>query len=108
MVILGRQAKGRVERNHQTQQDRLLKELRIRGISNTEAANKFVDEVYWDTFNVKFAVSPESSEDVHRELLLEHDLKKILSIKKQGTLSKNLEVQYGNVIYQIEIKNATG
>lgn len=97
-------AKGRVERNHQTQQDRLVKELRIRGISTTEAANKFLEEVYWDTFNAKFAIAPRSPENSHRELLPEHNLKRILAIKKHGTLSKNLEVQYAKTIYQIELK----
>jgi hypothetical protein len=101
------QAKGRVERNNQTQQDRLVKELRLTGINTIDEANEFLDNVYWDAYNDKFAVSPESPKDAHRELLQEHVLKKILSCKKQGTLSKNLEVQCDNVIYQIVLKNAS-
>ncbi len=99
------QAKGRVERNHQTQQDRLVKELRLEGISTIDEANEFLDNVYWDAYNAKFAVRAESPQDVHRELLREHDLKKILSRKTEGTLSKNLEVQCDNIIYQIVLKN---
>lgn len=99
------QAKGRVERNNQTQQNRLVKELRLAGINTIDEANKFLDNVYWDTYNDKFAVPPESPMDAHRELLQEHELKKILSHKKQGTLSKNLEVQCDNVIYQIVLEN---
>ena len=99
------QAKGRVERNNQTQQDRLVKELRLMGISNIDDANEYTDRVYWDKFNNQFAVPPESSKNAHRKLLPEQDLKKILSYKKQGTLSKNLEVQCDNVIYQIVQKN---
>lgn len=95
------QAKGRVERNNQTQQDRLVKELRLAGINTIDAANEYLDEVYWDKFNRQFAVPPESLENAHRELLPEQDLEKILSHKKQGTLSINLEVQCDNVIYQI-------
>lgn len=99
------QAKGRVERNNQTQQDRLVKELRLAGVSTIDEANDFLDSVYWDAYNDKFAVSPESPKDAHRGLLQEHDLNKILSHKKQGTLSKNLEVQCDNVIYQITLQN---
>ncbi len=99
------QAKGRVERNHQTQQDRLIKELRLKGINTIDEANKFLDTIYWNTYNGRFAVLPESSRDAHRELLPEHELKKILSHKKQRTLSKNLEVQCDNVIYQIKLEN---
>jgi transposase len=101
------QAKGRVERNNQTQQDRLVKELRLAGISTIDQANEFLDNFYWDTYNVKFSVQPESSQDAHRKLLEEHNLKKILSYKSQGTLSKNLEVQCDNVIYQITLESGT-
>jgi len=98
------QAKGRVERNNQTQQDRLVKELRLEGINTIDKANEYLNNVYWDKFNNQFAVSPASSKDAHRKLLPEHDLEKILSNKQEGTLSKNLEVQCDNVIYQIEQK----
>ena len=72
------QAKGRVERNNQTQQDRLVKELRLMGISNIDDANEYTDRVYWDKFNNQFAVPPKSSKNAHRKLLPEQDLKKIL------------------------------
>lgn len=99
------QAKGRVEKNNRTQQDRLIKELRLAGISTIEKANKFLDDVYWNAYNNKFAILPESRKNAYRELLQEHDLKRILSCKKQRTLSKNLEVQCDNVIYQIISEN---
>jgi hypothetical protein len=40
------QAKGRVERNHKLDQDRLVKELRLAGISTIEDGNKFLLETY--------------------------------------------------------------
>lgn len=98
------QAKGRVERNNQTQQDRLVKELRLAGIRTIDEANHFLDSFYWDVYNSKFAIQAESPKDAHRELLTEHNLNKILSRKTQGTLSKNLEVQCDNVIYQITLE----
>ena len=83
-----------------------MKELRLEGISTIDEANEFLDNVYWDAYNAKFAVRAESPQDAHRELLREHEyLKKILSRKTEGTLSKNLEVQCDNIIYQIVLKN---
>jgi hypothetical protein len=97
------QAKGRVERNNQTQQDRLVKELRLAGINTIEGANLFLNK-YWDIFNKKFASEAECKEDAHRKLLPEHDLEKILCYKVERTVSKNLELQYDNVVYQIVLE----
>jgi transposase len=97
------QAKGRVERCNQTQQDRLIKELRLANLSTIEEANKFLPK-YWDLFNKKFAVVAESKEDAHRKITSEHDIDKILCYKSDRIISKNLEVQYNNTVYQIEEK----
>lgn len=50
-------AKGRVERAHLTLQDRLVKELRLKGISTIEAANAFAEE-YMADYNRRFAKAP--------------------------------------------------
>ena len=62
------QAKGRVERVNQTLQDRLTKELRLKGISTVEAANQFLSE-YITAFNQKFSVTPIDPKNMHRPLL---------------------------------------
>lgn len=62
-------AKGRVERAHLTLQDRLVKELRLRGISSVDAANDFADEFMVD-YNRRFAKAPRHDFDVHRHLKL--------------------------------------
>lgn len=98
------QAKGRVERCNQTQQDRLVKELRLAGISTIEDANKFLP-MYWEKHNKKFAVAAASEEKAHRILTREHDLDRILCRKSQRVITKNLELQHNNIIYQILIKN---
>jgi len=95
------QAKGRVERANQTLQDRLVKELRLRGISDMQAANAYLPEFRAD-FNRRFAVQPRSSHDAHRPLLKSDNLDLILTHQKTGTLSKNLTVQAKRVIYQIQ------
>jgi transposase len=52
------QARGRSERAFQTLQDRLVKELRLAGITTAEAANAFIREVYLPAHNARFAVDP--------------------------------------------------
>ena len=95
------QAKGRIERANQTLQDRLVKELRLQGISDIASANAFLPEFRTD-YNHRFAVAPRSSHDAHRPLLKSENLDLILTHQKTGTLSKNLTVQSKNVVYQIQ------
>ena len=59
------QAKGRVERAHHTLQDRLVKELRLAGISTIEAANAFLP-AFVQTYNARFAKPPARDRDLHR------------------------------------------
>ena len=95
------QAKGRVERANQTLQDRLVKELRLRGISSIEAANEYTPE-FIAVFNNRFAVEPSSSHDAHRPLLPSDDFDLIFTKRDLRVLSKNLTLQYKKVIYQIQ------
>lgn len=95
------QAKGRVERVNQTLQDRLVKELRLKGISSIEEGNRFLKE-YVKKFNTKFGVKARSKVNMHRQLPKGIDLNKILCIKEKRVLSRNLTFQYNNTIYQIK------
>ncbi|MDT8896997.1 ISNCY family transposase [Thermanaerothrix sp. 4228-RoL] len=95
------QAKGRVERANQTLQDRLVKELRLREISDIQTANAFLPE-FREDFNRRFAVTPRSSHNAHRPLLPTDDLDRILTHQETRTLSKNLTVQFKQTIYQIQ------
>jgi transposase len=97
------QAKGRIERANQTLQDRLVKELRLRGISDLETANAFLPEFRKD-YNRRFAVQPRSTHDAHRPLLKSDQLDLILTHQETRTLSKNLTIQFKHVIYQIQSK----
>ena len=95
------QAKGRIERANQTLQDRLVKELRLCGLSDIDSANAFLTEFRSD-YNRRFAVEPRSSHNAHRPLLTSENLDISLTHQKIGTLSKNLTVQSNKVIYQIQ------
>jgi len=95
------QAKGRVERVIQTLQDRLVKELCLRRISNMADGNAYLPEFIED-FNQRFAVSPRSPNDAHRPLTRHENLDHILSWQEPRLLSKNLTLQFKKVIYQIQ------
>ncbi len=95
------QAKGRIERANQTLQDRLVKELRLRGISDMETGNAYLPE-FREDFNRRFAVLPRSTHNAHRPLLKTENLEVVLTHQEIRTLSKNLTVQANRVIYQIQ------
>lgn len=95
------QAKGRVERIMQVLQDRLVKEMRLREISDIETANAYAAEFMAD-YNQRFAVQPRSSHDAHRSLESKEDLERVFTWQEQRSLSKNLTLQYKNVVYQIQ------
>jgi len=99
------QAKGRVERANSTLQDRLVKELRLENISDIESANAYVPE-FLEQFNKRFAVPPMSPENAHRTACPDDEtLSLIFSHQELRCLSKNLELSYNNIIYQINVKN---
>lgn len=100
------QAKGRVERANQTLQDRLTKELRLRGISTPEQANRWLPE-FMQNYNRRFATAPRSELNFHTPLAPSDNLDLILCRKATRTLSKNLTLQYHKTIFQIHVQCPT-
>jgi transposase len=94
------QAKGRVEKANQTLQDRLVKEMRLKGIASWAEGNAYAPKFITD-FNARFAVEPRDPEDAHRPLRPQDDLARILTVQELRVLSKNLTLNYHQVIYQI-------
>jgi hypothetical protein len=99
------QAKGRVERAFGTDQDRLVKELRLRGISTIEEANRFLEQEYLPTYNARFAVEPVCPTDAHRSAE-GYDLDAILSHQEIRVVTNDYTVQYCNRRYQIAKRSA--
>ena len=95
------QAKGRVERANGVLQDRLIKELREKGISSIEEGNAYLEE-FRKIYNKKFAVEPANKEDSHRVLLPSHLKESLWMLKERRSLSKDLSFQYKTEIYQIK------
>ena len=100
------QAKGRVERVIQTLQDRLPKELRLQSICSWEAGNRYLPEFVED-FNRRFAVSPRSDHDAHRQLTAQDNLARILTWQESRLLTKNLTLQFQKVVYQVQTQRPT-
>ena len=99
------QAKGRVERANQTLQDRLVKEMRLQGISSQEAANAWLPQ-FIRAFNRRFAVVPATQDDAHIPFAGTHAaLRRILSVHTRRRLSGNLSCQLDGMLYQVQ---ATG
>ena len=97
------QAKGRIERANGTFQDRLVKEMRLRGISSIEEGNAYLPE-FIEAYNKQFGKIAFEQEDAHRPLPAQDDLDRIFAGKTSRKLSKDLSFQYKRTLYQIETK----
>ena len=96
------QAKGRVERLFGTLQDRLVKEMRLRGISTIEEANNFLQESYWADFNKRFMVKAQLKEDIHRAVPKGLNLDKILCIRTERTVRNDNTLSHNKKLYQLK------
>lgn len=94
-------AKGRVERAHLTLQDRLVKELRLRGIQTIEAANAYARS-FMATYNARFAKPAKSAFDAHRPLRKDEPLDEILTWRELRNVSSQLTVLYDKVLYLLD------
>jgi transposase len=99
-------AKGRVERAHATLQDRLVKELRLAGISDLEAANAFLPG-FIETYNSKFARAPAHDRDLHRPLEGMNDLSNILCWRETRRVSQQLVVHYNRMKFTLHPTDIT-
>jgi transposase len=95
------QAKGRVERAHLTLQDRLVKELRLRGISTPEAGNAYLPEFQAD-YNARFGRDPASAHDAHRPVRDDENLARTFTWQEDRKLTRNLTLHYKRVLYLVE------
>jgi transposase len=95
------QAKGRVERLFNTLQDRLVKEMRLRGIRSIAEANEFLRE-YLPIYNKRFAKKAAQPENLHRPISKGLNLDRILCIKTERTVRNDFTIAHDRKLYQIE------
>jgi len=94
------QAKGRVERLNGTLQDRLVQELRLAGVTEIKAANRFLP-AYLRRFNARFAVRPEEPGLAYRPLDPSLDLDRILSFRYQRVVALDNTVRLDGRLIQV-------
>lgn len=98
------QAKGRVERKNGVLQERLIKEMRLEGISDIAAANAFLTERFLPAFNAKFAVPARSPADAHQpveSVMPGLDLRSVFCLEEQRTLANDGTLRYHNQWLQV-------
>jgi transposase len=98
------QAKGRVERRNAVFQDRLVKEMRLRNISDIDQANAFLEGIFLEDLNRRFAVKAACNEDLHR--VVEADLPGILCERESRVVGRDWCVRWRNRWLQIDVGHA--
>ena len=95
------QAKGRIERSFATDQDRLVKQLRLAKVMTLQAANEFLEKEYWPEWNERFARPLTGIVDLHRPLTPEIDVGAALSHVEQRVISNDYTFSFAGRRYQI-------
>jgi transposase len=95
------QAKGRIERSFLTAQDRLVKDLRLAGISTMETANTFLEKEYWPEWNARFARPVQEFPNQHRALTEHLELAAILCHVEQRVIGNDYTFSFAGRRYQI-------
>ena len=95
------QAKGRVERNHGTHQDRLVKKLRRKKIQNYESANEYLKSEYLPDHNRRFAHAAASPEDYHHKQPNQAALDEVFRLETERVIGNDWVVRYENRFLQV-------
>jgi len=103
IVAYSPQAKGRIENLFKTLQDRLIKELRLRNISDIKTANQFLKKEFIPWFNQKYGKEPLKKSNLHRKLTLKErkQLPAILSRQSQRVVQNDFTIRFNNKWYQL-------
>jgi transposase len=97
------EAKGRVERHHGTHQDRLVKKMRLAGIADYEAANRFL-EGYEREHNERFGRRPAAAADFHLRLPRRLDLRRVFCLEQERVVSRDFVVRFENRWLQLQVR----
>jgi transposase len=98
------QAKGRVERNFGTAQDRLVKGMRVAGVKTLEEANQYLEETYLVWWEREMTVEPACPDDAHRPLDKGHCLEASLSHVEIRQVRNDYTIPVDGELYQIARK----
>ena len=101
------QAKGRVERRNAVFQDRLVKEMRLRGISEMAQGNALLEKFFLADLNRRYAVAPRHSADLHRTMDPGLVLEEVLCVQDQRVVGKDWCIRWQNQWLQLAAGKAT-
>jgi hypothetical protein len=81
-------------------QDRLIKEMRLRGIRDLETANEYLEGDFLPDFERRFSIEPASLADVHQAK--PRHLDEILSWEEERVVRKDWTISWDNRFFQID------
>src|SRR5438309_9120358 len=96
------QAKGRVERNHGTHQDRLVKKMRLKKIQTHAEANRFLEKEYLPEHNRRFRRTPAQLEDYHRAAPRAVELEEVFHLETGRVIGNDWVVRHDNRYFQVK------
>ncbi|MGH3185462.1 MAG: ISNCY family transposase, partial [Streptosporangiaceae bacterium] len=100
------QAKGRVERRNAVFQDRLVKEMRLRNISSMDQANVFLEDLFLDDLNRRYAIKAREEQDLHRTPGAGLVLNEVLCVQEHRVVGQDWCVRWRNRWLQIGSRHA--
>jgi len=99
------QAKGRVERNNGTHQDRLVKKLRRKKIASHGEANEYIEADYLSEHNRRFACQAQEEEDYHAPAPGQRELDDVFRLETERTVGQDWVVRYQGLLLQFKPQN---
>src|SRR6202011_1939734 len=99
------QAKGRVERNHGTHQDRLVKKMRRKKIRTHAEANLFLEKEYLPEHNRRFTRVPAHPEDYHRPTPRAAELNDAFHLETERVIGNDWVVRHDNRYFQVKAQS---
>ena len=99
-------SKGRVERSFGTDQDRLVKHLRLAKVKSMQTANEFLEKEYWPEWNERFSPRPATAADLHRPLTPQLDLASALSHVESRVIGNDYTISFAGRRFEIARQQA--
>jgi transposase len=99
------QAKGRVERNHGTHQDRLIKKMRRKKIRTHQQANVYLQQEYLSGHNERFRRAAAEEEDYHRRAPSAAELREVFRLETERVIGNDWVVRYDNRLFQVQAQS---
>lgn len=99
------QAKGRVERNHGTHQDRLIKKMRRKKIRTHEQANVYLQQEYLPEHNARFRCAAAEEENYHRPTPSAAELREVFRLESARVIGNDWVVRYDNRLFQVQAQS---